>query len=283
MVILKLNVLITKHYLGKILKYTSLIILVLQNAGLVLIMKYATTRPQDKFLKTVVVFSAEVIKLIASFIFLIFSNNSIMKTLKDLKYHFFIDWLDTIKVGIPAFIYTIQNFLLYVAVENLETGTYMVTYQIKILTTAAFTVLMLKRKLSIPQWISLVVLITGVALVQLVSSCLILILFKLSFQNIGQENGPKTINLNETENNTTISAKVADAKHGNPIVGLITVLVACVLSGFAGIYFEKILKGSNVSLWMRNTQLATLSIPIGAAFIAVSVGLVKLRSILHFI
>jgi Ca2+/Na+ antiporter len=39
----------------------------------------------------------------------------------------------------------------------------------KILTTAGFTVLMLDRKLSVFQWLSLVVLIAGVALVQIVS------------------------------------------------------------------------------------------------------------------
>ena len=131
-------------------------------------MRYATTR-KEKFFKTVAVFFAEIVKLIASFILLNFSNKSFIKTVKDIKYYFFTNLLDTVKVGVPAFIYTIQNFLLYVAAENLETGTYMVTYQIKILTTAAFTVLMLKRKLSIPQWVSLVVLIAGVCLVQFVS------------------------------------------------------------------------------------------------------------------
>ena len=152
----------------KKVEYTSLIVLVVQNAGLVLMMRYATTR-KEKFFKTVAVFFAEIVKLVASFILLNFSNKCFIKTLKDIKYYFFTNLLDTVKVGVPAFIYTIQNFLLYVAAENLETGTYMVTYQIKILTTAFFTVLMLKRKLSIPQWVSLVVLIAGVALVQLVS------------------------------------------------------------------------------------------------------------------
>lgn len=77
--------------------------------------------------------------------------------------------------------------------------------------------------------------------------------------------------LNETSDNvtTTMSAKEAAAKHGNPIIGFITVLIACVLSGFAGIYFEKILKGSRVSVWMRNIQLAALSAPIAAIMIAV--------------
>ncbi|KAK6019215.1 UDP-galactose transporter [Ostertagia ostertagi] len=60
-------------------------------------------------------------------------------------------WRDALKVLVPAVVYTIQNFLLYVAVENLPAATYMVTYQLKILTTAVFTVLVLGRKLSIQQ------------------------------------------------------------------------------------------------------------------------------------
>lgn len=38
-------------------------------------------------------------------------------------------------------------------------------------------------------------------------------------------------------------------------VGLIAVLMACVSSGFAGVYFEKILKETSQSLWLRNIQL----------------------------
>ena len=48
----------------------------------------------------------------------------------------------------------------------------------------------------------------------------------------------------------------------NPLVGLGAVIVACLLSGFAGIYFEKILKGSDVTVWMRNIQLSVVAIPI---------------------
>ena len=63
------------------------------------------------------------------------------------------------------------------------------------------------------------------------------------------------------------------------------------LSGFAGVYFEKILKvgvlflllllllqpklklqGSDVSVWMRNVQLAILSVPMGLVTAYVSDG-----------
>lgn len=38
-------------------------------------------------------------------------------------------------------------------------------------------------------------------------------------------------------------------------VGLMAVLMACVSSGFAGVYFEKILKETRQSIWVRNIQL----------------------------
>ncbi|KHJ78030.1 hypothetical protein OESDEN_22350, partial [Oesophagostomum dentatum] len=47
-----------------------------------------------------------------------------------------------------------------------------------------------------------------------------------------------------------------------PFSGFLAVVIACCLSGFAGIYFEKILKGSApVSLWMRNIQMCVFAIP----------------------
>uniref|UniRef100_A0A914Y7I5 UDP-galactose transporter n=1 Tax=Panagrolaimus superbus TaxID=310955 RepID=A0A914Y7I5_9BILA len=184
------------------------------------------------------------------------TSKSLNSVLRSLKYHFCTNFFDTLKVGVPALIYTIQNVLLYIAVENLEAATYMVTYQMKILTTAGFTVLMLDRKLSVFQWLSLVVLIAGVALVQI---------------NAGKIQSPTMSPLDLFNDTTTTTAPaVKEVLHqGNPLYGLLAVLAACVLSGFAGIYFEKILKGSNVSIWMRNIQLAILSIPCGIIIIAI--------------
>ena len=46
----------------------------------------------------------------------------------------------------------------------------------------------------------------------------------------------------------------------NRTLGLIAVVLACMISGLAGVYFEKVLKGSNATLWVRNVQLSFFSL-----------------------
>lgn len=54
-------------------------------------------------------------------------------------------------------------------------------------------------------------------------------------------------------NKDTESGPVLTAN--SQFVGLMAVLLACVSSGFAGVYFEKILKETRQSIWVRNIQL----------------------------
>lgn len=56
------------------------------------------------------------------------------------------------------------------------------------------------------------------------------------------------------------SANQADSEQkvlsaSSQFIGLMAVLMACVSSGFAGVYFEKILKETKQSVWVRNIQL----------------------------
>ncbi len=72
---------------------------------------------------------------------------------------------DTSKLAIPSGLYAIQNNLLFIALSYLNAATYQVTYQLKILTTALFAVLILGKKIEKHQWFSLFLLAMGVALV----------------------------------------------------------------------------------------------------------------------
>jgi UDP-sugar transporter A1/2/3 len=46
----------------------------------------------------------------------------------------------------------------------------------------------------------------------------------------------------------------------NPFVGMISIALACLISGFASVYTEKIVKKASTSIWASNLQLALCSI-----------------------
>lgn len=54
-----------------------------------------------------------------------------------------------------------------------------------------------------------------------------------------------------------------DSKKNTRAIGLFAVSLACFLSGLAGVYFEKVLKGSSTSLWARNIQMSVCSLVPG--------------------
>lgn len=58
-------------------------------------------------------------------------------------------------------------------------------------------------------------------------------------------------------------ASVSDSSNQNYTVGLVAVVISCLSSGFAGVYFEKILKGSSASVWVRNVQLGIFGTALG--------------------
>lgn len=213
------------------LKVITLVTLTLQNAMVALSMRYARTRPGDMFIASTAVVMAEVVKLAVCLVLVYCTESLSWKHFVSLLNNTIVEQpMDTLKVCIPSLVYLIQNNLLYVSTSNLDAATYQVTYQLKIFTTAVFSVLILKRKLLRHQWIALLILIFGVVLVQLSSAT---------------DKSPKNV------------------PDQNRIVGLVAALVACCLSGFAGVYFEKILKGAEISIWMRNIQLSLVSIPLG--------------------
>ncbi|XP_029185914.2 UDP-galactose translocator-like [Acropora millepora] len=215
-------------------KVWSLFILTLQNALVVLTLRYTRTLPGDMYLASTAVMITELLKAVVSVTILFGQSGNVVDFFKSLYSITFGQPLDAAKMLVPACIYTVQNNLLYIAVSNLDAATYQVTYQLKILTTALFSVVMLKKSISKIQWFSLFMLFVGVSVVQL-----------------------------QPVTDKAQSAKSPSLHSQNPVLGLAAVVASSLCSGFAGVYFEKIVKGTRMSLWARNFQLALFSIIIG--------------------
>ena len=128
----------------------------------------------------------------------------------------------------------IQNNLQFVAASNLDAATFQVSYQMKILTTACFSVLLLRKKLSPSQWLALFFLAIGVGIVQI------------------QTSGSGSV--------IAAATVLSDTHSMNVLKGFMAVVAACFTSGLAGVYFEMVLKNSQADLWVRNLQLSLFSL-----------------------
>ncbi|KAL7312383.1 hypothetical protein PS15m_008146 [Mucor circinelloides] len=225
---------LVKLFNGIPIKYLSLIILVVQNSALILVMRYTRANvEEDKlYLASTAVVMSEVIKSIVCLAVLYLAPESRKRSLKRLtsllNRELILNWRETAKLAFPAALYLIQNNLQYVAASNLDAATFQVTYQLKILTTAFFSVLILKKNLSKLKWIALALLTVGIALVVLPKGA--------STAVIAYITGNTTI----TDSTTT--AETAAIGNQSNLQGFVAVLTACMLSGLAGVYFEKILK-----------------------------------------
>eukprot|EP00038_Savillea_parva_P031657 m.89240 g.89240 ORF g.89240 m.89240 type:complete len:386 (+) comp9791_c0_seq1:319-1476(+) len=214
-------------------RHIALVLLLAQTSTVILTMRYSLAQSSGpKYIKTTAVVMSELFKIIASTGLLAFelrnSNASLVSYLYD---EMVVKWRQAVLLGVPAGLYTIQNNLLFVALQNLDGATYQVTYQMKIFTTAIFSITMLNKKITGEQWVALLMLAAGVATVQ-----------------VGAQGS---------------QSKTPDVGQST-VVGLVAVIAACCTSGFAGVYFEKILKGTKQSVWLRNIQLALFSIVIGS-------------------
>merc|ERR1711865_1225648 len=212
--------------------YVALGMLTLQNCGAVLLMRYTRTiDSEQQYLTSTAVILGEVFKLIISGMLVLQQEGTLMKMFADPR--------EVAKSSVPALLYLLQNNLQYIAVSNLQPATYQVTYQLKILSTAVLSVIMLKKSLSRDQWIALLVLTCGVITVQFAEYLA----------------GSTTAKSSETLNLT---------------LGLTCTLIATLSSGLAGVYFEYVIKGGDgggvkMSVWERNFQLAGYSVFIGLA------------------
>ncbi len=208
-------------------------LLVFQNAGAVLLMRWVRAMPgESEFNTQTAVVMQEVLKGLACVAILLGTEGTLASA-----------WakpLEALKTGVPALLYLLQNNMQYVAVGYLDAATYTVSYQTKTIWSGILSMVLLNRTLGLNKWLGICGLCAGVATVQIAT--------------MGDGGGGAAAAAGESD---------LPGGLGGRMFGLVTILAAAGVSSCAGVYFEKILKGAKASLWTRNLQLAGYSVVVG--------------------
>ncbi|EGF79868.1 hypothetical protein BATDEDRAFT_35199 [Batrachochytrium dendrobatidis JAM81] len=278
----------------------ALIALVLQSTFLVLSLKYVqnitAASNATPYLKAAVILLAEILKLLCSFFLYASEHSSIASTslslshsFKDRRYYYpnltlgslyvalFGHSSQWLKLAIPAILYFIQNCLLYAAADRLDSPTFQVLAQSKLITTAVFSVMMLRKRISFPRIVALGMLTLGIALVQLSGE-----------KSGGNSNNATNEKMSDSIYHVWVLAKRswnASGAHlavdsandkqqvvaifSDRFIGIIYIFLASTLSGLAGVWFEKVLKEHKTSVWLRNMQLSLFTLPFGLITMAI--------------
>ena len=247
--------------------WAALTIFVFQNAAMALLMRWNKSVAPVYSNSVAVLMQEGVVKLPLSFLLYAYDMGGapLKNMMDDLKQRPD-EW---VKLSIPALLYTVQNIMLYVGYANLEAAVGMVTYQTKILFTAACSVLLLGKKLSTNQWCAVAILAVGIIFVQGVldpkpaapptpsaSAPAAASPRKANRHHKGHAHGRS---LWEEMLDGRGLLEVSDAHTGSVPLGIIAMLVASACTSFASVYFEKMLKGaSQPNLWLRNIQVCGL-------------------------
>jgi len=212
-----------------LIKWASLPLLVLQNSSLFLVMKYSRSMHADVYHPTVTVFVTELVKFVIALTMVLVNEREqgVFAALRKLVSQRQL----LLVLAVPAICFTGQNNLLFVGVSNLSAAAVQVLVQSKTLWAAIFSVLLLKRRFLALHWISFILLIAGVVLVQVQDA----------------------------------NAVFASSAHaGGVLLGVIASLSAALLSGFAGVFLERTFNRKAASLWELNVHLSVLALPLQA-------------------
>ncbi|KAG8475148.1 hypothetical protein CXB51_031998 [Gossypium anomalum] len=175
------------------------------------------TNGKYKYDYATIPFLAEVFKLIVSSVFLWRERK------KSPPPKMTTDWKSVRLFPIPSVIYLIHNNVQFATLMYVDTSTYQIMGNLKIVTTGILFRLFLKKKLSNLQWMAIVLLAVGTTTSQ-VKGC-------------GEAS--------------------CDSLFSAPIQGYMLGILSACLSALAGVYTEFLMKKNNDSLYWQNLQLYT--------------------------
>lgn len=242
------------NWIGRV----ALVAAVLQQTSNVLCVRYSLRPDQPTYVASTAVAAGEVLKLVICLVVVLATEPAPLTHLHD---KIVTEWRTTLMTAVPSGLYVALNNLIFVAIAELSTPVFLVSYQFKLITTAGFSVLLVGKRLSNWQWTCLGLLLVGVSTVQAGTY-----LERLMAAAVSDPNGVRTASLTAVlgvggEGNSTAAATpgLPPAPVGASFKGMAAVAGCCMLTGFAGVWFEKMLKqkgSAQASLWVRNIQLS---------------------------
>lgn len=226
--------------MGISLKHLSFVMLVLQNSALSIMSKYSRANVGPKYRPSSVVLLVEMLKfLLCTLVLLKAKRGGLKASVRTLQNEVFADSKGLMKMTVLAFLYAMQNMFALIAYDYVDVATYQIVYQLKIITTAMFMIVLLQRRFSIVQWCAMVALMSGVAI--------------CSYSRLPSGSHP--------------SDEITSSKR---FIGVCIMLGLSVNSGFAAAYFERVMKAHKSiqlqqtidPLWTRNLQLSAISVGV---------------------
>ena len=114
--------------MDSILRYGTLIILVLQTTATVLLLRYSRTRPGQPYLASTAVMLNECCKFSVC-VFSLFAQRgfSVRRSWRAFREEILGRPMETLKLIVPSGLYCLQNNLLFIALTNLDAATYQVS------------------------------------------------------------------------------------------------------------------------------------------------------------
>ncbi|GMI09746.1 hypothetical protein TrLO_g5317 [Triparma laevis f. longispina] len=148
---------------------------------------------------------------------------------------------------ILAWIYALMNVLSFVSLARIDASTFTIVAQLKVLSTGLFSYLILNKQFSKVKVVALFNLVCGAILVT-------------------------TPSISSSENTTNDGSGAG----GSKFIGILAVALEVTLSGFASIYFEKVVKGAVPSTlvgWLLLDGPLTFVMLIGVGLVLAAIWL----------
>ena len=274
--------------------YAALTLFVFQNSGVYLLMRYskvaaAGASHNAAYNSAVAVLMQELTKLPLCMLLYAFECGGLLSAAQSIASDLRKQPTVWLKLSLPALLYTVQNNALYLGLTYLEATVAQVTYQCKIFSTALFSICLLGRRLTLRQWFALALLVVGVLFVQGVPEKLRDVDAGRALLSFARKDasGPREKSWAQQQQRRLWSL-VTDFLHhsheesGRFAIGIGAMLLACLCSSFASVYFEMMLKQSDTSLWLRNIQLGLFSTLVALATVGVQDdALIRSDGLLH--